>query len=66
MEEDVKPVERLWYLYQIENYSPERPLGYEFRSRIPDLNDHPELWEEECPYVISKRAKENLRMVRMD
>jgi hypothetical protein len=30
--------------------------GYEFLSEIADLDKHPELWEEPCPYAIPDDA----------
>ena len=41
-----------WYDYRILGIAPEVPQGHEFRSKIPNLEDHPELWVDECPYSI--------------
>jgi len=46
----------MWYEYRLLNLMPEVPEGHTFRSKVPDLENHPELWPEECPYGISERA----------
>lgn len=41
------------YRYRIYGISPEVPEGYTFHSRIVDLQNQPELWDQECPYHIA-------------
>lgn len=41
-----------YYEYIIYGIAPEVPQGHEFLSEIEDLDNHPELWKEACPYSI--------------
>ena len=45
-----------WTLYRILGTRPEVPEGHEFRSKVPDLENHPDLWASECPYHIHRIA----------
>jgi len=40
-----------WNSYRI--VEPVELHGLEFESVIDNLEDHPHLWRDECPYVIS-------------
>jgi len=42
-----------WYSYRISGLTHELFKSYEFESVIPDLEDRPEIWKDECPYLIS-------------
>jgi hypothetical protein len=42
--------------YRIMGIAPEAPEGHEFWSDVPNLEEHPELWAQECPYTIPKHG----------
>lgn len=46
----------VWFDYIIYGIAPEKPEGHEFRSRVPDLDRRPDLWDAECPFAIPMRA----------
>jgi len=56
-EDDSKPLESGWYEYRILGIAPEVPEGHEFRSKIADLENHPYLWADECPYSFRDRGQ---------
>jgi hypothetical protein len=45
--------------------APDVPEGHEFWSKVPDLENKPELWEEACPFEDAVRV-ENLGVDGMD
>lgn len=55
-------IREVWYDYRIFYLRPEVPEGYTFSSQIKDLQEHPELWIEECPYTISDNQLRDLYM----
>jgi len=52
MSDYTKPCPPGWFEYRILGLMPEVPQGHEFYSPVPDLDKHPELWDNECPYHI--------------
>ena len=64
MEENDSPTQ--WYNYKILGIAPEVPEGLEFRSKIPDLESHPELWQAESPYSISKRSLPQVQVIKVE
>jgi hypothetical protein len=45
---------KIWIMYRIFGLMPEVPEGHQFRSTVPDLPDHTELWKSVCPYHITR------------
>lgn len=37
--------------------------GLQFNSCVPNLQDKPELWADECPYIIPKAGTVEVRLV---
>jgi hypothetical protein len=50
--------------YIIYGLMPEVPEGHMFASNIENLQDHPELWKEECPYTIRNIEIVNVEKLR--
>lgn len=58
------PLKKGWYEYRVLGIAPEVPEGHVFRSQIPDLENHPELWQEECPYTINNKKLPYVKVVK--
>ncbi len=53
------------FAYKISGFQPGFSEGLVFNSCVPDLQFHPELWLDECPYLqphLSSRLPEGLRV----
>jgi len=53
------------FAYKISGFQPGFSEGLVFNSCVPDLQFHPELWLDECPYLqprLSSRVLEGLRV----
>jgi hypothetical protein len=66
MQNYIKPLLPGWFEYKLLNLMPEVPEGHEFRSQVPDLENHPELWQDQCPYGISNRQLSYVEVVKND